>query len=124
MLQTDRKTDQTRQTTQDREQTRQQKQSRELRPNAALALEAILAGGDWDQIPADGVLALSRTLGNGALLELYAMRNTGPETQTRAMPRGGCEAAPIEMPGGAPILADSPAFGAMSPMGASAPMEL
>ncbi len=123
MLQTDRKTDQNRQTGQDREQTRQQKQSHEQRTNAALALEAILAGS-WDQLPADGVLALSRTMGNGALTDLFSMRSTGPETQMRAMPRGSCETAPIDMPGGMPMLADTPVFGAMSPMGAAAPMEL
>ena len=124
MLQTDRKTDQSRQTAQDREQTRRQKQSREQRTNAALALDAILAGGSWDQLPADGVLSLSHTLGNGALLELLAMRSTGPETQTRAMPRGTCRTAPADWDGGAPVLAETPAFGAMSPMGDVSPMEL
>lgn len=63
-------------------------------------------------------------LGNGAMLELFAMRSTGPETQTRTMPRGGCETAPIDMPGGELTLAAAPEFGAMSPMGAAAPMEL
>ena len=63
-------------------------------------------------------------MGNGALTDLFSMRSTGPETQMRAMPRGSCETAPIDMPGGMPMLADTPVFGAMSPMGAAAPMEL
>ena len=123
MLQTDRKTDQTRQTSQDREQA-QQKQNREPRAEAALALQAILAGGDWDQLSADGILSLSHTMGNAALAETLALRDSGPETATRLLPRGACETAPAEWGGGEPVLADAPDFGAMSPIGASAPVEL
>ena len=123
VLQTDRKTEQTRQTAEDR-QSAQRKQNREVKTKAALALEAILAGGSWEQIPTDGVLSLSHTMGNGALLELFAMRDTGPEAQARAMPRGGCEAAPADWNGGAPALTDAPVFAAMSPMGITAPVEL
>ena len=70
------------------------------------------------------MLSLSHTLGNGALLELFEMRDAGPEIQTRALPRGSCAAAPADWDGGVPALLDTPAFGAMSPIGNAAPMEL
>ncbi len=123
MLQTDRKTDQTRQTAQDREQA-QQKQSREPRAEAALALQAILAGGDWSQLSADGILSLSHTMGNAALTETLALRDSGPETAPWILPRGACETAPTDWGGGAPLMTEAPDFGAMSPMGNAAPLAM
>ena len=121
MLQTDRKTGQTRQTAQDRESVKQ-KQSSEIRSTAAQALQAILAGGDWDQLPADGILSLSHTMGNAALAELAAMRDSGPETMTGSLPGGVCRTDPMQWDGGAPVLTAAPDFGAMSPMGDAAPL--
>ena len=119
--QTSRKTEPTRQKTEDRESV-QRKRSRETKPAAALALEAILAGS-WDQLPAEGVLSLSHTLGNGALLDLFSMRTTGPEAQTHPMPQGPCLTAPMRADGGEPLLADTPDFGALTPLGNTAPVE-
>ena len=115
MLQTDRKTDQSRQNAQDREQTARSRQDRETGSNAALALDAILAGGNWDQLPADGVLALSHSLGNGALLSLFTLQSVGPETGPLALPAAEWNPA-------APLLAEAPDFGGMSPLGPAAPM--
>ena len=122
MLQTDRKTDQSRQNAQDREQTARSRQDRETGSNAALALDAILAGGNWDQLPADGVLALSHSLGNDALLSLFTLQSVGPETGPPALPAGPCRTAAAEWNPAAPLLAEAPDFGGMSPLGPAAPM--
>ena len=123
MLQTDRKTEQTRQTAKEEKSVRQ-KQSSEVQSAAALALQAILSGGDWEQLPADGVLSLSHTMGNAALAELAALRDTGPETAGAGLPRTACGTAPMQWDTGAPLLAEPPAFGAMSPMGDAAPIAI
>ena len=75
-----------------------------------------------EQLPAEGVLELSHSLGNSALFDLLAARSAGAEAQTRPLPPGPCETAPAEFAGGAPVLAEPPAFAAMAPMGAAAPM--
>ena len=126
MLQTDRKTTEAtrREASKDKAEARR-KQSSELRSAAALALEAILAGGSWDQLPAEGVLDLSHRIGNAALLDLAALRDLGPETGTRTLPEGPCAAAPTAgFAGGAPLTAEAPDFGAMSPMGNAAPLAM
>ncbi len=89
-----------------------------------MALQAILAGGSWDQLPANGVFSLSHTMGNGALLELFALRSTGLETDMRSLPRGECGTDPANWNGGEPQMMEAPDFGTFSPMGAAAPMEL
>ena len=121
MLRTDRKTAPAPKTVRDRERT-QQKKSRDVRAEAAAALEAILAGGSREQLPAEGVLSLSHTIGNAALSKLLALRPAGPETAAGALPRGACETAPLQWDGGAPLLAQTPDFGAMSPIGSAAPL--
>ncbi len=120
MLQTDRRTEASRQTSQDRDRA-ERRQAREDRTEAALALEAILNGGSWEQLPAEGVLALSRTVGNDALLSVLTLRETGPETATGILPSGACLTAPGDWGGGEPLTAEAPAFG---PVGETAPMAL
>ena len=61
-------------------------------------------------------------MGNAALADLAALRSTGPETGMYALPAGECTAAPLTVGFGAPGITEAPAFGAMSPMGAAAPM--
>ena len=70
------------------------------------------------------MLELSGAIGNSALLEIYAARQTGPETEARPLPAGPCTASPADWVGGAPALTDAPAFAGMAPMGATAPMSL
>ena len=123
MLQTDRKTDQNRQTVRDREHT-QQDRRREPRSAAALALEAILAGGSWEQLPADDVLQLSHTMGNAALLDLYALRSLSPEAAAIPLPQSTIETAPLSTLGGEPAQAETPGFASMSSLGGTAPLAL
>lgn len=124
MLRTDRKTEPARETAKEQK-TPQRRQSREaaLSP-AAAALEALLAGAGPERLPAEGVLDLSRTVGNSALLELIAARRTGPETAVRPLPEGPCTTAPADWSGSAATLTEAPVFGAMAPMGAAAPLVL
>jgi hypothetical protein len=125
MLQTERKSDPARKTTQNRNQTEEsRRQSSEIKNPASLALQAILAGGSWDQLPADGILALSHTMGNGALLDMYALHRTGPETAMYPAARDGGAAAPIEWSGGAPALTEAPAFGSLGVLGTTAPLNI
>ena len=70
------------------------------------------------------MLDLSHELGNSALLELMAARQTPPGAQTRPLPAGPCTTTPAEWGGGAPVLAEPPAFAGMAPMGAAAPLAL
>jgi len=70
------------------------------------------------------VLALSHSVGNAALLELAALRGTGPEEGMSALPDGPCEVSPLEMSVGEPLLADAPAFGGPSFAGNAAPLTL
>lgn len=119
MLRTDRKTETTKQT-QKEEQQRQQALRKQRTENAAdpsAALEAILAGGSWDQLPAESVLGLSGMIGNAALAELIAARETGPATAEFPLPAGACGTAPVQWGGGMPAMTGSPAFGAMAPIG-------
>ena len=122
MLQTDRRAETTRQTPQERDLT-QRRQTHETRNKAAQALEAILSGGSWEQLSADGVLALSHTLGNAALLEVMALRDTGPELAASSLPGTALSSEPMGGFGGQPLLSEAPAFGALSPIGSLAPVE-
>jgi len=123
MLQTDRKTETARKATRDPERTRQrQGPDRKLSP--AQALQAILSGGELEQLPAESMLSLSQTLGNSALAELISRRETEPMRDMPPLPRGGCETAPADWSGGPPLLTEAPAFGAMAPMGEATPLAL
>ena len=77
-IQTELKTEAALRTAQDRDNEKTPRASRTA-PDAAMALEAILSGGSWDQLPAEGMLELSRTVGNGALLDILSMRKERPE---------------------------------------------
>ena len=124
MLRTERKTDQTRQSEKQTRQTHRE-QSRETLSQCAQTLEAILTGGSWEQFPAERIHELSHTIGNTALLELLALKSTGPETVPRALPAGSCAASPAEAPvSGAPELISAPDFSSMSPLGGAAPLTL
>ena len=92
----------------------ERKQDRALRAEASLALEAILAGGSWDQLPAEGVLALSHRMGNGALADLFARRDTGPETAACPTAWGDPGGEPLRCGGGAPETLEAPAFGSFA----------
>jgi hypothetical protein len=124
MLQTDRKTTEpARQNAREQERAQQRKkQDLDAQAEAAATLQAILAGGSREQLPAEGMLALSHTLGNGALLELLALRPAGPETEGMPLPDAPCLTGPLPAPGGAPQWAAAPDFGGMAPMPASAPL--
>lgn len=123
MLQTDRKTEQTRQTSQDREQTARKK-DRDAPAEAAQALEAILNGGSLEQLPAEGMLALSHRMGNDALATVLMRRSAGPEEETPVLPDNPCLTEPGEWEAGEPLLAEAPDFASFSPMGAASPMEV
>ncbi len=62
-------------------------------------------------------------MGNAALQEVLALRGAGAETGLTALPGTPCETAPVEWGGGFSP-AEAPAFGAMQPMGALAPLEV
>ncbi len=68
-------------------------------------------------------MALSHGLGNSALLEVVALRQKGPEAESARLPGGESLTGPMDAPGGAPLTAPAPDFGALSPLGALAPME-
>ena len=69
------------------------------------------------------MLELSHSLGNSALLDLLAARPSGAEATARPLPQSPCETAPAEFAaGGTPVMAEPPAFAAMAPMAATAPM--
>ena len=124
MLQTDRKaTETTRRTDTDKAELRKN-QSPELQPAAATALQAILAGGDWDTLPAEGVLGLSHSIGNAALADLAARRSAGREPGGFALPESPCMTAPADVAPDSTVFAEPPAFGAMAPLGAAAPMAI
>ena len=124
MLRTERKTDQARQGEKQPGQARRE-QGRETLSRCAQTLEAILAGGSWEQFPAERLRELSHTLGNAALLELLALKSTGPETVPRPLPGGSCAAAPAEVPvSGGPELVPAPDFSSMSPLGDAPPLTL
>ena len=122
MLQTDRRAETIRQNPQERDRA-ERRQEQETRDRAALTLEAILSGGSWEQLSAEGVLALSHTLGNAALLGVMALRDTGPELAAYALPGTALSARPMGGFGGEPLLSEAPAFGALSPIGSLAPAE-
>ena len=122
MVQTDRRAETARQTSREQERT-ERRPDREAETEAALALQAILSGGSWEQLPSEGVLALSHGLGNSALLEVVALRQKGPEAESARLPGGESLTGPMDAPGGAPLTAPAPDFGALSPLGALAPME-
>ena len=88
-------------------------------------LDAILSGGNWEQLPAKQLHGLSGFIGNTALAELMTQRDTGPELAARRLPSGECRTAPFETSGFAePLLSQTPEFGAMSPMGSAQPLVL
>ena len=122
MVQTDRRAETARRTDREQERT-QQRKSRETGLSPAQALEAILSGGSWEQLPPEGVLALSHTLGNAALGEMMAMRFRGPELAAIPLPKSPLSAEPMEGPSGEPEWAEAPAFGGES-VTALAPLEL
>lgn len=123
MLQTDRKTDLARQTAETRERT-ERRQSRDVRAEAALALEAILNGGSLEQLPAEGVLSLSRTAGNDALVSLLTLHKPGPDAGYRALPAGPCLTEPGEWSVGEPMTAQAPDFASFAPLSDAAPLAL
>ena len=123
MLRTDRKTETTRQTAKEQKLT-PQKQRRNDALSPAAALEAILSGANLDQLPAGSMLSLSHTVGNSALADMIARRETTPELDSRPLPQGECTAAPMEWKGGVPSLTDVPAFGDASLPAGAAPMAI
>ena len=68
------------------------------------------------------MLNLSHVMGNAALAEMIAARESGPSTAEVALPAGGCGTAPAQWGGGVPALTEAPAFGAMKPMGNASPL--
>ncbi len=68
--------------------------------------------------------SLSHTIGNAALADLIAARDTGPATAELSLPRGECGTAPAQWGGGMPALTETPVFGAMAPISSAAPLEV
>ncbi len=122
-IQTELKTEAALRTAQDRDNAKTPRDSRTA-PDAAMALETILSGGNWDQLPAEGMLELSHTVGNGALLDILSMRKELPEAQAFPLPAGECGTVPVYAEGGMPLAVHSPQFGSMPPMGESAPLQI
>jgi len=87
-------------------------------------LQTVIAGGSWDQLPAESVLSLSHKLGNSVLLSLYLQRSRGPERQTRTMPHTACAAAPAVWEGEEPQLSPGPDFSGFSPLEGTAALEI
>ena len=69
------------------------------------------------------MIQVDHTLGNAALLEVMALRETGPELETSVLPGAALSSAPMGGFGGQPLLSDAPAFGGLSPIGSLAPVE-
>ena len=120
MLQTDRKTEAPRQTSQEKSPS-ELSRSHDVPAQAAQALEAILSGGSWEQLPAEGVLALSHSVGNGALLSILSLRSAPPETEESALPAGPCRTEACPWEAGAPLMAEAPDFGSFTSLGEAAP---
>ncbi len=101
----------------------QRKKSSEAASEWALTLNAILAGGSKEQLPAERIRGLSGVMGNSALAELFAMRNEGPRFSERELPHGECMTAPAEFDvGGEPSLV-SPSDGQPAvPLGNAQPL--
>ena len=124
MHRTERKTEQTRQPDQERRQKQRDRQTDEA-AEWAQTVEAILTGGNWEQLPSARILGLSGVMGNAALAELFAMRKTGPELAERELPRGECTASPAELDDpGAPLLVSPQEGLAGSPLGNAQPLTL
>ncbi|MBO4419358.1 MAG: hypothetical protein J5789_06010 [Oscillospiraceae bacterium] len=124
MHQTERKTDQARQSEQKARQTKQS-QSLEEAAECAQVLAAILAGGSWEQFPAERLRTLSGMVGNAALVELMTQRETGPALAMRLPVMTECTAAPVGIFGvGDPSTVQAPDFDGMSPIESAQPLAL
>ena len=122
MHRTERKTDQKKQPERERQQ-EQRKQSSEAASEWALTLNAILAGGSKEQLPAERIRGLSGVMGNSALAELFATRNEGPRFAERDLPQGECMTAPAAFDvGGEPSLVSPPDGLSAAPPGNAQPM--
>ena len=101
----------------------QRKKSSEAASDWALTLNAILAGGSREQLPAERIRGLSGVMGNSALAELFAMRKAGPQFSETDLPQGECMTAPAEFDvGGEPALV-SPSDGqSAAPLGNAQPL--
>ena len=124
MHRTERKTDQRKLPEQERQQ-KQRTQSAEAASAWALTLNAILAGGGREQLPAERIRELSGVIGNSALEELFAMRREGPLFSERELPPGVCGTVPAEpdVPGG-PTLVSPPDGSTAAPVGEMQPMTM
>ena len=108
MHRTERKTEQTRQPDGERRRNPREK-SPDPASEWARTAEAILAGDSWEQLPAERIISLSGAIGNTALTELFALRENGPETADRPLPRGKCTEKPLEFGEiGEPLLVSPP----------------
>lgn len=81
----------------------------------ALALQALLAGGMSQQIPAALLPAMSRRMGNSGLLDLMDRRSRGPEQVELSWSETPLNTVPLEG-GGEPALWSAPEFGSLSPL--------
>jgi len=55
---------------------------------------------------------------------MLALRSAGPKTAAGALPEGRCDTVPVEREAGMPALAETPDFGAISPIAETAPLSL
>ena len=95
---------------QQQETTRRTQRARSLRHEDAftpqMALQALLAGGSPEKLPAAAVLALAQQMGNSAMLDLLSRPAPGPQLTRRGIPLA-CSPAP-------PALVEGPDFGGMT----------
>ena len=119
--QSSRQQDRSRQQARDRSQKQSPPHEQALTPQAAL--QALLAGADLAQLPAQTLWQLSGMLGNSALLALLARPAAGPKLAPAAVP-AGADTPPLDCAPPAPQLAAAPGFGALGWPAEGAPLAL
>ncbi len=72
-------------------------------------------------MPAEGVLALSHSVGNDALLSILSLHSTGPETEGCALPAGPCRTEACPWEAGEPLMTEAPDFGSFTSLGEASP---
>ncbi|HJB59686.1 MAG TPA: hypothetical protein H9771_08570 [Candidatus Faecalibacterium faecipullorum] len=102
---------------QQQETTRRTQRARSLRHEDAftpqMALQALLAGGSPEKLPAAAVLALAQQMGNSAMLDLLSRPAPGPQLTRRGIPQAEA-VPPLACSPAPPALVGGPDFGGMT----------